>query len=121
MEALSEKISASVFASSGFVGASDQGGSSWNLDLVRMSGWWLWPITSSGMASYPGLLALGWAATKTGVEGNTIALGAITGAVGTVTISQIPVATHLIHGSGHSFTEVLQYVDQPRGLGLCPR
>ena len=56
------------------------------------------------MASYPGLLALGWAATKTGVEGNTIALGAITGAVGTVTISQIPVGDTLIDGSGHSFT-----------------
>ena len=103
VEALSEKISASVFASSGFVGASDQGGS-WNLDFSADVRPVAPPITSSGMASYPGLLALGWAATKTGVEGNTIALGAITGAVGTVTISQIPVGDTLIDGSGHSFT-----------------
>ena len=103
VEALSEKISASVFASSGFVGASDQGGS-WNLDFGADVRPVAPPITSSGMASYPGLLALGWAATKTGVEGNTIALGAITGAVGTVTISQIPVGDTLIDGSGHSFT-----------------
>jgi hypothetical protein len=103
VDALSEKISASVFAPSGFVGASDQGGG-WNLDFgadVRPAAP---PITSSGMASYPGLLALGWAATKTGVEGNTIALGTITGAVGTVTISQIPVGDTLTDGSGHSFT-----------------
>jgi hypothetical protein len=103
VEALSKKTSVSVFASSGFVGASEQGGS-WNLDLgegVRPA---VPPITSSGMASYPGLLALGWAATKTGVEGNTIALGAITGAVGTVTISQIPLGNTLTDGSGHSFT-----------------
>jgi Domain of unknown function (DUF4347)/Tryptophan-rich Synechocystis species C-terminal domain/Putative esterase len=103
VEALSEKISASVFASSGFVGAGDQGGS-WNLDFgvdVRPVAP---PITSSGIASYPGLLALGWPARKTGVEGNTIALGAITGAAGTVTIGQIPVGSTLIDGSGHSFT-----------------
>ncbi len=103
VKALSEKISASVFASSGFVGASDQGGS-WNLDFGADVRPVAPPITSSGMAFYPGLLALGWAATKTGVEGNTIALGAITGAVGTVTISQIPVGDTLIDGSGHSFT-----------------
>jgi Domain of unknown function (DUF4347)/Tryptophan-rich Synechocystis species C-terminal domain/Putative esterase len=103
VEALSKKISACVFASSGFVGGSEQGGS-WSLDSsggVRPTAP---PITSSGIASYPGLLALGWAATKTGVEGNTIALGTITGAVGTVTISQIPVGDTLIDGSGHSFT-----------------
>ena len=50
VEALSKKISVSVFASSGFVGASEQGGS-WNLDLgegVRPAAP---PITSSGMAS----------------------------------------------------------------------
>ncbi len=103
VQALSEKISAPVFASSGFVGASDQGGS-WNLDFGGDVRPVAPPITSSGMGSYPGLLALGWAATKTGVEGNTIALGAITGAVGTVTISQIPVGDTLTDGSGHSFT-----------------
>ena len=103
VKALSEKISASVFASSGFVGASNQGGS-WNLDVGADVRPMAPPITSSGMASYPGLLALGWATTRTGVEGNTIALGAITGAVGTVTISQIPVGDTLIDGSGHSFT-----------------
>ncbi len=103
VEALSEKISASVFASSGFVGASDQGGS-WNLDFGADVRPVAPPITSSGMASYPGLLALGWPATKTGIEANTIALGAVTGAVGAVTISQIPVGDTLIDGSGHSFT-----------------
>ena len=56
VEALSEKISASVFASSGFVGASDQGGS-WNLDFGADVRPVAPPITSSGMGSYPGLLA----------------------------------------------------------------
>ena len=64
-----------------------------------------WKISASGFASFGFVGApLGWAATKTQVEGNTIVLSAITGAVGTVTISQIPVGDTLIDGSGHSFT-----------------
>ena len=119
VEALSEKISASVLASSGFVGASDQGGS-WNLDFGADVRPVAPPITSSGMASYPGVLALGWATTKTGVEGNTIALGAITGAVGTVTISQIPVGDTLSDANGHSFTASVGNTSSASWAGLCP-